>query len=123
MPQNLGQGNAQYTPIVAAGTNTLNPGPALTGGFRVPQPPTTFGVLYGVDTIAAGTGFAYTLVDMIAPTGLGTNTATVTNTLMNGTDTAGTSRSAGVSGVGVRYSGALVCITTGTPGQINVAWD
>jgi hypothetical protein len=124
VPLELGQGNCQYTPIAAAGTNTINPGPALNaGGYRAPQPPTTFGVLYGIETVAPGTGFGATAYDIIAPTGLGTNTATITNTLMNGTNSAGVVQAAGIPGVGVRYTGALVVVSSGTPGALNVLWD
>jgi hypothetical protein len=124
MPQELSQGNCKYVPLNTAGTTTLNQGPALAaGGLAPPNPTATFGVLYGVATIAAGTSFGVTLYDIQAPTGLGTNTATVTNTLMTGTNTAGVVQAAGIPGVGVRYTGALVAVAAGTPGLLNVLLD
>lgn len=119
MPQNLSQGNCQYVPLNTAGTTTLNQGQQAAGVGQ----PSTFGVLYGVATIAAGTSFGVTLYDIITPTGLGTNTATVTNTLMSGTNTAGAVQAAGLAGVGVRYKGALVAVAAGTPGLLNVLMD
>lgn len=113
MPLNLGQGNCQYTAINTAGTTTLNPGPAS-------GTPTTFGVLYGVATLAVGTGFGYTLYDIVPQVG---NVAASTNTLMNGSAALGNPLVAGIGGVGVRYKGALVAVTTGTPGSINALWD
>lgn len=124
MPLNLDQGNVQYTVLNTAGTTTLNQGQGAIVQGAVGYSgklPATYGVLYGTDTIDAGTSFAYTLYDIIQPSGLGTDTAITTNTLMNGTDTKGSSRSAGVSGVGMRYRGALVAVTSGTPGIVNVA--
>jgi hypothetical protein len=109
--------NAQYTALSTAGTTTLNAGQAGGG------PPSSSGVLYGASVVSAGTGFAVTIVDIINPTGSGTNTATITNTLMNGTGSAGQMLPAGIYSVGVRYRGALVAVTAGTPGQINVLWD
>lgn len=117
-------GNCQYTKISSAGTSTLNPGQAgVPGQGAQGTLPTTFGVLYGVDQVAAGTSFAFTALDLIPPSGLGTNTATLTNTLLNGTGSAGQSFVAGVSGLGIRYKGALVIVTSGTPGVINALWD
>lgn len=110
---NLYQGNCQYTPLNTAGTTTLNPGQAS-------GPPSSFGVLYGVATLAAGTAFACTVLDIVPQ--MGQNPAT-TNTLMNGTNSAGVVQAAGIPGVGVRYKGALVAITSGTPGLLNALWD
>lgn len=112
MPLELGQGNCQYTGINTAGTSTLNPGPAGA--------PTTFGVFYGVATLAAGTGFGYTVYDIVPAVA---QVAASTNTLMNGTNTAGVVQAPGQPGVGVRYKGALVVVTSGTPGLINALWD
>lgn len=122
MPLQLGESNCQYTPLSTAGTTTLNPGPAPAGP-GVQGSPSTFGVLYGLATLAAGTGFGATVYDIIVPNGLGTNTATITNTLMNGTNTAGVVQAAGIPGIGVRYKGALVAVVTGTPGLLNALWD
>lgn len=113
MPALLGVGNCQYTAISTAGTTTLNPGQP---GPIAPSP----GVLYGLQQIAAGTSFAATVVDIIPATAV---TAITTNTLLSGTGTAGQRFVAGLEGVGVRYRGALVVVSSGTPGQINALWD
>lgn len=113
MPLQLGEGNGQYTAISTAGTSTLNPGQAS-------GPPTSFGVLYGVNQVAPGTSFAFTVLDIVPQQG---SVAVQTNTLMNGTGSANQQFNGGVPGVGVRYKGALVVVTTGTPGLINVLWD
>lgn len=115
MPANLSQANCQYTVLSTAGTTTVNQlqaGPSLTG------PPSGVGVLYGANETAAGTNFAVTVVDIVVA-GL----VTTTNTLMNGTGTANQLMSPGPAGIGVRYRGALVAITAGTPGSINLLWD
>jgi len=70
-----------------------------------------------VQQLTPGTSFAFTVVDIIS------DTATVTNTLLNGTGSANQQFPAGVSGIGMRYKGALVVITAGTPGAINALWD
>jgi hypothetical protein len=121
MPAPLYQGNCGYTPITAAGTTTLNPGPAAGPGVGLASP-ATFGAFYGASWYATGTTFAITVYD-VQTTVNQNGTTTVTNTLMNGTGTAGQVISAGPPGVGVRYKGALVCVTTGTPGGINALWD
>jgi hypothetical protein len=113
MPLQLGEGNCQYTPIVSAGTTTLNPGQAS-------GPPTSFGVLYGVSQLGAGTGFGFTVYDIVPGRG---QVAAATNTLLNGTGSANQNFPAGVPGIGVRYQGALVVVTVGTPGVINALWD
>jgi hypothetical protein len=123
MPAGLSSGNANYTAISTVGTTTLNQGPPTSGGYMAANPPAAYPVLYGVDTIAAGTSYVYTLCDIVPPTGIAGSTATVTNTLQIGTASAGLKDPAGLSGVGVRYKGALVCITTGTAGLINVLTD
>jgi hypothetical protein len=117
VPALLGVGNGQYTAISTAGTTTLNPG--QPAGAPPPAP----GVLYGLTQIAPGTSFAATVLDLVPPSNIGTNTTTITNTLLSGTGTAGQRFVAGLEGVGVRYRGALVVVSTGTPGQINALWD
>lgn len=107
MPAQLGVGNCQYTAISTAGTTTLNQGQA---GPIAASP----GVLYGLVTVDAGTGFAATVLDILGST---------TNTLMSGTGSAGQRFPAGLEGVGVRYRGALVVVSSGTPGKINALWD
>lgn len=116
MPALLGVGNCQYTAISTAGTTTLNQGQP---GPIAPSP----GVLYGLQQIAVGTSFAATVLDCIPQSGIGTNTGTITNTLLSGTGTAGQRFVAGLEGVGVRYRGALLVVSSGTPGQINALWD
>lgn len=113
MPAPLYQDNCQYTAINTAGTTTLNPGQA--GGL-----PTSYGDFYGVTQIAAGTSFAFTVYDIVPAIGAA---AITTNTLLNGTGSAGQVFTPGPNAIGVRYKGALVVITTGTPGLINALWD
>lgn len=113
MPAQLGVGNCQYTAISTAGTTTLNPGQA---GPLAASP----GVLYGMVTVAVGTGFAATVYDIVPASAA---VAITTNTLLSGTGSAGQRFPAGLEGVGVRYRGALVVVSSGTPGQINALWD
>jgi hypothetical protein len=115
VPQILGNGNLQYTPISTAGTTTLNPG--QSAGVQ-----SACGVLGGVVAIAAGTTWAFTAYDIIPATPGGG--AASTNTLLNGTATAQNQQfSAGLNGDCVRYRGALVIVTSGTPGVFNALWD
>jgi hypothetical protein len=132
-------GNSQYTPLLTA-TTTLNPGQSgIPGPGQQGTLPTTYGVLYGVYVPALGTStttgtatasnpIGVSLYDVISPNFQGTNTATVTNLLLNGTATAnGASFVAGLQGVGVRYKGALVAVlsggTTFSGQSVNVGWD
>lgn len=115
MPQVLGAGNLQYTAISTAGTTTLNPGQA-SGVASQP------GVLGGVVAVGLGTSWAFTVYDIIPATPGGTPPGT--NTLLNGTATAaGQAFPAGVPGFNPRYRGALVVVTSGTPGVFNALWD
>lgn len=114
MPVLPGIGNCNYTPITSAGTTTLNPGQAA-------GPPTSFGVLYGVSQVSAGTGFGFTVYDIVPAQGAAVPAQT--NTLINGTGTAGQFFDAAAPDVGMRYKGALVVVTTGTPGVLNACWD
>lgn len=116
MPALLGVDNCQYTAISTAGTTTLNPGQAGPIASQA-------GILYGLQQIAPGTSFAATVLDIIPPSNIGTNTTVTTNTLLSGTGSAGQRFVAGLEGVGVRYRGALVVVSSGTPGQINALWD
>lgn len=113
MPALLSVGNGQYTPVSTIGTQTLNQGQP---GPVAPHP----GVLYGYIATSTGTaGMVVTYLDVI-PTG----TSSTTNTLMVGTATApGQILQAGVPGVGIRYRGALILVTTGTAGGGNSLWD
>jgi hypothetical protein len=119
-------GNSQYTTIAANGTTTLNQGQTgIPGVGQQGTLPTSFGVFYGANLIALGTAPVLNVYDIVSPNFQGTNTATVTNTLMSAAGTAaGQAFAAGVSSVGVRYKGALVAVTTGTAaGTWNLSWD
>jgi hypothetical protein len=119
-------GNSQYTQIGTNGTTTLNPGQSgIPGIGQQGTLPTTFGVLYGATLIALGTAPVITFLDIIPPNFQGTNTATVTNTIAQFTGTAVAQNfNAGQPGVGVRYRGALVAVTSGTAaGNWQVDWD
>jgi hypothetical protein len=120
MPANLGQGNCQYTALTTAGTATLNPGfPA-----GVPNVSSNPNVLYGAYVAAVGTTFSLNVYELHPPSNQGTNTATATTLIMSGTATAvGQTFLPMGSSVGVRFQGAMVAVTAGTPGQINVGWD
>lgn len=120
MPALYGVGNAQYFQTTTNGTNTINPGQAAG-----PAPATSTGVFYGATLFALGTAPTISVFDVVPPTGMGTNTTTQTNTLMNGTGTAaGQNFIAGIPGVGVRYRGQLVIVTGGTAaGGWNALWD
>jgi hypothetical protein len=143
---NLYQDNCKYTPLQAGtqtntATFTVNPGPALGPGGQLltPVPPVSPSVFYGVSvqglgtntTTGTGTGGASQVVnvyDVIAPTGLGSNTATVTNLLANGTATAAGAFICGsglIGWPGIRYNGALVVEISGalTLGSANCLWD
>lgn len=109
MPAQLGVRNAQYTPLIAAGTSTISPG--NPNGAPAANP----GVLYGCNCPLFGTGPAFAMYDIVG---------TQTNLLMAGTFTAaGQAISAGINSTGVRYRGSLVAVATGTASQINVLWD
>jgi hypothetical protein len=127
MPIGLSQGNAQYTAINTAGTTTLNPGQSGTPGIgQQGSLPASFGALYGVSQVSAGTSFAFTVYDIVPNTPAqiaASGTGSQTSTLMNGTGTAGQVFAAGIQGEGIRYKGALVVVTAGTPGLVNVSWD
>jgi len=115
MPANQSQGNCQYTVLTTAGTTTINQtqsASSLTG------PPSGIGVFYGFYEVAAGTNFAATALDIFVA-----GTTTTTTTLCNGTGTANQFFGPVQGGVGVRYRGALVAVTAGTPGVINALWD
>ena len=136
MPLQLSEGNCQYTPL-SIGSNTLNPGQSgVPGPGQQGNTASSFGVFYGIQVIGLGTntttgtatGGAPVTVnayDIIPPTGLGSNTAATTNALLNGTQSVAGVLQAGVPGVGVRYKGALVVVTSGptTLGACNCLWD
>lgn len=127
MLANIGQGNCQYTVLNTTGTTTINQGVAQglnpAGGNQYGGGgPQEQGVFYGMLEVAAGTNFAANFYDIIIAV-TGTGTTTTTNTLLSGTGTAGQNIPAGPPGLGVRYRGSLVSVTSGTAGQINAYWD
>ena len=98
---------AGYTVNPAAGTNTITTGRAAPGG-----------VFMGAISLA-GTG-TYDAFDVVV-----TGTVTTTNNL-TGLQTAtaiGQVIAAGPPGVGVRFYGTLVYVTTGTLAAFNTLWD
>lgn len=111
--------NAGYTPLTTAGTYTLNPGPASPGpGVGVGTP----GAVYGVYATVFGTSPVFTVYDIVPARG---TIAVATNILLNGTGTAVNQSFNPLSGalIGVRYTGALVVVVTGTANTLNVLWD
>jgi hypothetical protein len=120
MPGPLFNNNCQYTVINTIGTTTVDPGatPADPGYAG------RWGVFYGYTATSTGTaGMVVTAYD-IQQVPTGTGTVTTTNTIMNGTATApGQTIQAGIAGIGVRYKGSLVIITTGTAGAGLSLWD
>jgi len=111
--------NAGYTPLTTAGTYTLNPGPGSPGqGVGVGTP----GALYGIYATVFGTSPVFTAYDIVPARG---NVATATNILLNGTATAVNQSYLPLTGamLGIRYTGALVVVVTGTANTLNVLWD
>lgn len=115
MPALQGIGNCGYTVLTTAGTTTLNQSQSQSSATG---PPSGAGVFYGFYEVAAGTNFAATALDIVVA-----GTTTSTSTLANGTGTANQFFGPVSGGVGVRYRGALVAVTAGTPGVINALWD
>lgn len=116
MPAVQSQGNCQYTVLNGTGTTTINQTPPA-GGSGPSQPQ----VFYGANVVTPGTTFVLSVYDVIPAVG---GVAITTNTLMQGTATAaGQQFIAGIPGVGVRFRGQLLLVTTGTPGQFNALWD
>ena len=111
--------NAGYSVLTTAGTYTLNPGPASPGpGVGIGTP----GVYYGVYVSTYGTSPVFSVYD-IQPT-RGT-VATTTNLIHNGTGTAVNQSFQPLPGglPGIRYTGALVVVVTGTSNALNILWD
>lgn len=126
MPPPLYANNCQYTPSgTAVGTQTLNPGPEPNPGpGQGLASPQTHGVLYGYVMNAAGTaGMGITFLDIYTYVAQGTGTQTQTNTIISGTLTANGATLQGPNGLGIRYRGALVLVTSGTVGAGNSLWD
>ena len=98
-------GCANYSVISTAGTTTIDVG---------------HGVFYGINCISTGTTWTLTPYDVRV-----SGTTTTTNTL-NATQTAsgtGFQANPGPGGTGVQFLGALIVVTSGTPGLWNVLWD
>lgn len=97
---------ANYTRISTSGTTTVDPGPG--------------GLYYGVSVLNAGTLWTATAYDIVV-----SGTSTATNPLSVSTSLVlGIGATAGPPSLGVRYSGALVVVTSGTlAGNLNCLWD
>jgi len=124
----LGAGNCQYTILNTVGTTTICQGPSSYGAAypvsygAAPAATGPLGCFYGFTTTAVGTSFAATFYDVIQGVPSAPSTLT-TNTLLNGTGTAMQFIAPGAAGVGIRFRGSLVAVTTGTAGSINALWD
>jgi hypothetical protein len=120
MPGQLYNNNCQYTLISTIGTTTVDAGatPADPGYAG------RWGVFYGYTATSTGAaGMVVTALD-IQQVATSTGTVTNTNTIMSGTATAvGQTLTAGIAGIGVRYKGSLVIVTTGTAGAGLSLWD
>lgn len=115
----LYEGNCGYTGISTLGTTTVDPGPTPAD----PGYAGRFGVCYGFILNTAGTaGMAVAIYD-VQRVATGTGTVTNTNNIMNGTLTAAGQVLQGANGVGIRYKGDLVVVTSGTAGAGNLLWD
>lgn len=110
--------NAGYSVLTTAGTYTLNPSPGSPGqGVGVGTP----GAYYGAYVTTFGTSPVFTVYDIVPARG---SVASSTNVLHNGTGTAVNQSFSPVSSMlGIRYTGALVVVVTGTANAINVLWD
>jgi hypothetical protein len=100
-------GCANYTTISTAGTTTVD---ALAGG----------GIFFALNCLSVGTSWTATAYDIYV-TGTTTNTGQLIATQTAAAT--GAQGGAGPAGLGVRYNGSLVVVTTGTPGSWNVLWD
>lgn len=111
---------AGYSVLTTAGTYTLNPGPGSPGqGVGIGTP----GSVYGFYVTTFGTAPVVSVYDIVPARG---GVATATNLLMNGTGTAANQSFTAFSGgvwPGIRYTGALVVVVTGTANTLNVLWD
>lgn len=118
MPGQLYQGNCGYTVISTIGTTTVNAGPSAND----PGAAGRWGVFYGLSVLSTGTaGMGVTAVELIINPSSG---GTTTNTLFVGTATApGQVIAAAPAGLGIRYKGSLVVVTSGTAASINAMWD
>ena len=120
MPIVVGFGNAGYSVLTTAGTYTLNSGPTPGPGVAFPGQQ---GAVYGFYVTTFGTAPAVSIYDIVPAHG---SVAVATNLLMNGTGTAvnqGFNAFVGGGYPGIRYTGALVAVLTGTSNAVNVLWD
>lgn len=111
--------NCSYSVLTTAGTYTLNPGPGSPAqGVGVGTP----GAYYATYVTTFGTSPVFTVYDITPVRG---SVAASTNVLHNGTATAVNQSFIPVTGglIGIRYTGALVVVTTGTANALNVLWD
>ena len=116
----IGRGNCNYTLISTIGTTTINQGPSVSD----PGYAGRYGVFYGYVATGTGTaGMGVTALDLVV-NATGTGTTTATNTIMSGTATGVNQQLlAGIAGIGVRYRGSLVIVTSGTAGAGLSLWD
>lgn len=111
--------NAGYTVVTTAGTYTLNQGPPSPG---VGQSVGTPGVYYGAYVSTFGTAPVFSVYDVVPARG---TVAVSTNLIHNGTGTGVNQSFQPLAGglPGIRYSGALIVVVTGTANALNVLWD
>lgn len=95
----LGSPNmSNYTVISTAGTTTVK---ATPGAFN------------GVQVTAVGTSFTATVLDI----------GTATNTIVGISTATAVGQFFGLNGGGIRTTGTMVVVTTGTPGSFLALWD
>jgi hypothetical protein len=119
MPVVLCAGNAQYAVLTTAGTYTLNAGQASPAQGIAGLGPA--GAYYGMYVTTYGTAPVFSVYDIVPARG---SVASSTNLLHNGTGTAVNQSFTPVGSVwGIRYTGALVVVVTGTANALNALWD
>lgn len=99
-----GADQADYSVISTIGTTTLKSVPGIYWGF-----------------VPTGTGTAamvWNAYDIIV-----SGTTTSTNTLQGAVTPSALNALNGFGGIGVRFQGSLVVVTTGTAGSYNALWD
>lgn len=115
--------NAGYSVLTTAGTYTLNAGPAAVASPPAPgASPGSPGAYYGIYITTFGTSPVFTVYDIVPARG---GVATATNVIHNGTGTAVNQSFSPITNsiLGVRYTGALVVVVTGTSNAMNALWD
>lgn len=106
------KGPDQLGPIAVAGACV----PTLVNTAGTTTIGTRGGLYFGLNCLSTGTSWVATPVDIN-----GTNTTTLA--AANTAAALGFQGAPGPAGVGVRFFGNLVLITTGTPGAYNALWD